>query len=164
MGDIEKFLALDIKNGFMFLAAVLVIMVVLIKNIDFLAEKLGIKTRRMLEEEEQNKTIDKLKGHADKTDEKIDKVVECLQKLQLAVDNISDQVGEVQKRNDENEAAVLKDRIAQMYRYIRTKGSITSIEKESIEDLIKAYSRYSSNSFVHSIIEPEIYKLQVIDE
>lgn len=112
MGDIEKFLALDIRNGFMFLAAVLVIMVVLIKNIDFLAEKLGIKTRRMLEEEEQNRTIDKLKGHADKTDEKIDKVVHSLERLQIAVDSISDQVGEIQRRNDENEAAVLKDRIA----------------------------------------------------
>ena len=112
MGDIEKFLALDIRNGFMFLVAVLVIMVVLIKNIDFLAEKLGIKTRRMLEEEEQNKTIDELKDHADKTDEKIDKVVRSLERLQIAVDSISDQVGEIQRRNDENEAAVLKDRIA----------------------------------------------------
>ena len=73
-------------------------------------------------------------------------------------------MGEIQKRNDENEAAVLKDRIAQMYRYINKKGSITSMEKESIEDLIKAYSRYSSNSFVHSVIEPALYNLPVIDE
>lgn len=164
VGDIEKFLALDIRNGFLFMVACLIIIVVIAKNIEFMANKLGIKTRRMLEEEEQNKTIGELKKHADKTDEKIDKVVECLQKLQLAVDNISDQVGEIQKRNDENEAAVLKDRIAQMYRYIYKKGSMTSMEKESLEDLIKAYSRYSSNSFVHSVIEPALYNLPVIDE
>jgi len=51
MGDIEKFLALDIRNGFLFMVACLVVIVVIAKNIEFLADKLGIKTKRMLDEE-----------------------------------------------------------------------------------------------------------------
>ena len=73
-------------------------------------------------------------------------------------------MGEIQKRNDENEAAVLKDRIAQMYRYIYKKGSMTSMEKESLEDLIKAYSRYSDNSFVHSVVEKFAATCPIVDE
>ena len=63
-----------------------------------------------------------------------------------------------------NEAARLKDRISQGYRYFSQKKQWSSMEKESMEEMIRAYSQYSNNSFVHSVVERDIPTWTVIDE
>lgn len=165
VGDIEKFLALDIRNGFLFMVACLVVIVVIAKNIEFLADKLGIKTKRMLDEEQQNKTIGKLRERADKTDEKIDKVVECLNNLQLSVESISKQVATMQEKQDKNEMNQLRDRIGQSYRFYKQRGEWNHMEKEAFEGLIQSYEDAGGkNGFVHSVCIPMSEQWKVTDE
>lgn len=164
MNDITSFLEMDWKNGLLFFAAVIIVFVWAIQKWDFICQKFGIKTKRKLAEEKQDNDISELKEHAKKTDGNIDKLLMSIETLQASVHSVSDQVQVLQKKNDMNEAARLKDRIAQGYRYYRDKKRWTSMEKEAMEEMVRAYSQYSENSFVHSIVEKEMHTWEVIDE
>ena len=164
MGDIERILTMDWRNGVLFIAALIIVSVFIIQKFDWIIERLGIKSKRQLAEEKQDADIKVLKDHAVKTDENIDKILAGMNTLQESIQGVSNQVTVLQNKNDLNEAARLKDRIAEGYRYWHERGEWTSRDKESMEDLIKAYSQYSENSFVHSVVEKEMPTWKVIDD
>ena len=164
MSDIERILAMDWKNGVLFIAAVIIVSVFIIQKFDWIVEKIGIKSRRQLAEEKQDREIGELKNHAIKTDENIEKILNGMDELKTSINGVSEQVKELQKKSDINEAAHLKDRIAEGYRYWHERGEWTSRDKESMEDLISAYSQYSDNSFVHQVVEKEMPQWTVIDD
>lgn len=155
---------MDWKNGLLFIAAVIIVAVFLIQKFDWIIERLGITSKRQQAQQKQEQDTDELKEHAKKTDENIEKIIHSIEDLQDCVHGLSDQVSGLQKKNDLNEAARLKDRISQGYRYYHQKGQWTSMEKESMEEMIRAYSQYSNNSFVHSIVERDMPTWTVIDE
>ena len=164
MGDIERILTMDWRNGVLFIAALIIVSVFIIQKFDWIIERLGITSKRQLAEEKQDADIKVLKDHAVKTDENIDKILAGMNTLQESIQGVSNQVTVLQNKNDLNEAARLKDRIAEGYRYWHERGEWTSRDKESMEDLIKAYSQYSENSFVHSVVEKEMPTWKVIDD
>ena len=164
MSDIERILAMDWKNGVLFIAAVIIVSVFIIQKFDWIVEKIGIKSRRQLAEEKQDREIGELKNHAIKTDGNIEKILNGMDELKTSINGGSEQVKELQKKSDINEAAHLKDRIAEGYRYWHERGEWTSRDKESMEDLISAYSQYSDNSFVHQVVEKEMPQWTVIDD
>lgn len=164
MSDIERILAMDWKNGILFIAAVIIVSVFMIQKFDWIVEKIGIKSRRQLAEEKQDREICELKNHAIKTDGNIEKILAGMDELKTSIGEVSEQVKVLQDKNDINEAARLKDRIAEGYRYWHERGEWTSRDKESMEDLIKAYNQYSENSFVHSVVEKEMPQWKVIDD
>lgn len=164
MNDIKPLLEMDLKQLMFGIAALVAFLVWVIQKWDFLVSKFGIKTKRMIKEEEQDNDIKVLKGHAQKTDGNIDKILEGMKELQDSIQGVSNQVRSLQEKNDMNEAARLKDRIAQGYRYWHERGKWTSRDKESMEDMIKAYSQYSENSFVHSVVEKEMPQWEVVDD
>lgn len=56
----------------------------------------------------------------------------------------------------------LKDRIRQSYGYYHNQGYITSMELEALKGLINSYEKSGGkNSFVHSIVEPEMYTWEI---
>ena len=164
MSDIAKILELDWRSGLLFMAALIILATWIIQKWDIIVKAFGIQTARTVKEEKHTKDIEELKNHAKKTDENIDKILLAVEGLQTAVQGVSQQVTSLQTKNDMNEAARLKDRIAQGYRYWHERGEWTSRDKESMEDMIKAYSQYSENSFVHSVVEKEMHTWNVIDE
>lgn len=164
VSELQTILALDWKYGLVFVAAVIIIAVWIIQKFDFLVSKFGFTTERMRKDEQKEKDISELKKHADRTDEKIDKIFDSMDEMKESVNALSEQVRKLSDRNDMNEAARLKDRIAQGYRYFSERGEWTSMDKESMEALIQAYSQYSENSFVHSVVEKELYQWKIIDE
>lgn len=164
MNDIVKIIDLDWRNGMLFIAAVIILAVFILQKTDWLAERFGITSKRKMAEEKHDHEIQELKTHALKSDENFDKVFASIRNLQTSIDAISDKVAEMQRRNDENEAARIKDRVAQAYRYYHSTGKLTKMEKEALEENIKAYSQYSSNSFIHSVVEKELPTWIVIDE
>lgn len=164
MSDLEKFAALDFKSGVLFIIACLVLLVLIIQKWDWIVSRFGIKTRRILDEEKQVKDIDELKVHAEKTDTNINKIIQSLEELRIFMSTVSSQVQKMQDKNDANERARIKDRLAQSYRYYHEKGEWTEMEKESFEDLIKRYEAAGGeNSFVHSICKPESLTWNIID-
>ena len=164
IGNIANILSMDWRNGLLFIAVLIIIAVWAIQQFDFICQHLGLKTKKMLREEQQDKDIVELKEHTVTTDEKMDKIFECLDEMKESVHGLSDQVKNLDQKNNMNEAARLKDRIAQGYRYFSERGEWTRLDKESMEALIEAYSQYSENSFVHSVVEKELYKWKIIDE
>lgn len=164
IGNFVNILELDWRNGLVFVAAIIIIAVWVIAKFDFLCSRFGVKTKRMLRMEKHEDDINVLKKHANSTDEKIDKLFERMDEMRASVSALSEQVKKLSDRNDMNEAARLKDRIAQGYRFFSERGEWSSMEKESMEALIEAYSQYSENSFVHSVVEKELYKWKIIDE
>ena len=157
MGEIETIFNMDIRNGLLFIAALIIVAIWIIQKWDWIVGRFGIKTKAMMEEERQDKKIDALEEH-------MTSLVESIAVLQTSVQEVSSQVHAMQKKNDENEAARLKDRIAQAYRTYHVKMELTAMEKEALEELIKAYSQYSDNSFVHSVVEKELPQWRVIEE
>lgn len=164
MSEIQQLLEFDFREGFLFIAALIIVAVFLIQKFDWIIERLGIKSKRQIAEEKQDADIKVLRNHAAKTDENIDKILAGMNTLQESIQGVSNQVTVLQNKNDLNEAARLKDRIAEGYRYWHERGEWTSRDKESMEDLIKAYSQYSENSFVHSVVEKEMPTWKVIDD
>ena len=164
MSDIERLIAMNWRDGAIFISALVIVAVFIIQKFDWIVERLGIVSRRQLAEDKQNENIKELRAHAKKTDENINKILTGMDNLQQSIQGVSDQVKELQKKNDMNEAAQLKDRIAEGYRYWHERGEWTSRDKESMEDMIKAYGQYSQNSFVHSVVEKEMPQWKVIDD
>lgn len=164
MGDLIKFLEFDWRSGLLFVAGLMIVSVFMIQKWDWIIERFGLTSKRQLAEDKQNADIKELKDHAKKTDENIDKLFDCMQELKGAISGVSSQVQVMQKRSDENEAARIKDRVAQAYRYYHATGKITVMEKEALEENIKAYSQYSDNSFIHSVVEKELPTWDIVDE
>lgn len=164
MSDLLHMISLDWKNGLLFIAAIIIVGVFIIQRFDWLVEKLGIKSKRQLAEEKQDEDIGELKNHANKTDKNIDDIIRRLEDMQKSIDKLYDKVEDMQRRTDENEAARIKDRVAQAYRYYHQRGELTKMEKEALEENIKAYGQYSDNSFIHSVVEKELPSWRVIDE
>ena len=70
-----------------------------------------------------------------------------------------------QEKQDARVRAELKDKIGNLYRVYHNRGKITQMEFEALEDLIRAYeAAHGENSFVHSIVEPELYCWTLVDD
>lgn len=100
-------------------------------------------------------------------------IKDSVSKLSQKVDTLSDIITEMRRIQDEDKLAEYKDKIGQSYRYYcerkySSENPIVywnSMEKEALEGLIEQYEAHGGkNSFVHSVVEPEIQKWRVIDE
>ena len=70
---------------------------------------------------------------------------------------------ESEEKQDSRVRAELKDKIGNLYRYYHSKGEISMMEFEALEDLIKEYYKIKGNSFVHSTVEPEMYTWKIVE-
>ena len=164
MGEIRQLLEFDFREGFLFIAALIIVAVFLIQKFDWIIERLGIKSKRQMAEEKQDADIRELKGHAQKTDENIDKILHSVDELKTSVNDIATQVQSLQTRIDENEISKLSDRITQNYRYYNEKQQWTAMEKWAFDNLCNSYLRAGGNSFVKNIVIPRSKEWKVIDE
>ena len=72
---------------------------------------------------------------------------------------------ESEEKHDARIRAELKDKIGSLYRIYHNKNAISSMEFEALEDLIRAYENSNgNNSFIHSIVEKEMYTWRITDE
>ena len=126
-----------------------------VKAIRSINDKL-IKTDRidLLEHKQEQDALDfrtadnEIRGQINSLSEKIDKLAATLE----------------QKIDHDNEVkrGELKDRIRQNYGYYHARRYITRMELEALEGLIRAYEKSGGeNSFVHSVVEPEMYTWDV---
>lgn len=69
-----------------------------------------------------------------------------------------------EEKQNKRVQADIKARIAQLYRKYDNAKKISHMELESLEDLIETYENYGGqNSFVHSIVQKEMYTWEEID-
>lgn len=97
------------------------------------------------------------------------------ERISESINSLSDKLAEMQKNtnkrfkeNDEKQnkrvQAELKDKIGQSYRYYHGLKKINDIELETLEGLIQTYEDYGgTNSFVHSLVQKEMYTWEHVD-
>lgn len=158
MGEIQAVLESPNKAGiFLTVIAAIVAVQFIVKLIDWFRDRYGFETKNSRREKEQTEAVNTLKAEVTQIKKDQSEIIN-------AVSCLTDTVNEMKKISDKNEAARLKDRISQGYRYFSERGEWTSMDKESMKDLIDAYSQFSQNSFVHSVVEIEMEKWKVIDD
>lgn len=92
--------------------------------------------------------------------------------LSHKVDALTDSIRELKEIQDKDKRSEYKDRIGECYRYYCERKYSDSkpvpywnhMEKESLEGLIEQYEAHGGrNSFVHSVVEPEMQTWKVIE-
>lgn len=164
VSELGQLFQYDLKQGLLFIAALIIVAVFFIQKFDWIVERLGIKSKRQLAEEKQDLDIKVLKDHAAKTDGNIDKILQSVDELKTSIGDVSIQVQSLQKRIDENEISKLSDRITQNYRYYNSKQQWTEMEKWAFNNICNSYLRAGGNSFVRDIAIPRSKEWEVIDE
>lgn len=147
-------------------------------------DKLGLETRGMRHRREEHelliKTSEELTKLKDKHEESVkqsiihdNQIKDTMTQLAEKVDILSDSLQEMKETQDEDKRSEYKDRIGQSYRYYHGRQYsdehpvpyLNSMEKEALEGLIKGYEAHGGkNSFVHSIVEPEMQTWILIDD
>lgn len=103
-------------------------------------------------------------------------LTEAQKKLSESLSDISKKIDDIQRNTDERFMeserknnkrirAELKDKISQSYRYYHSLGEINDMELEALEDLIEEYeSADGKNSFVHSVVQKEMYTWEKVSQ
>ena len=86
-------------------------------------------------------------------------------KQSQAISELKDIVIEIQEKNSETKRAEIKERIERIYRECTNEQVCTEMQFETLKDLIEQYEkRGGDNSFVHTTVQPEMYKWQGVDK
>lgn len=86
-----------------------------------------------------------------------------LQNVSNKIDILSIQITSMQVKTDETEMAKLKDTIIAYYKKYKDIGEWNDLEKDAFWDLFKSYEAHGGNGFIHSIVEPVMRELNVIE-
>lgn len=162
--EIQELFNLDYKTLLSSLVIFMVGWVALKTLLDKFSSATGIEFPWAKREHERDEKLSELEGKVEVMEGQIDTITESVSMIKGIVDTISSTVADLTKRQDANEAAKLKDRISQGYRYYHNLGQWTEMDKESYKDLIAAYTQYSQNSFVHEICEKEMETWEVVEK
>lgn len=83
-------------------------------------------------------------------------------KLTDKIDDICKKLIDMEEKENKRVQSEIKERIAQSYRQYNETKRISSMELEALEDLIETYEAHGGeNSFVHSVVQKEMYTWEV---
>lgn len=86
-----------------------------------------------------------------------------MDKQSEGIRNLTDIVVEMQKKNSKTKRAEIKEKIERIYRECHPSMTCTDMALETLKELIEEYEAHGGiNSFVHSTVEPEMYKWKTI--
>ena len=92
---------------------------------------------------------------------KIDSIVHVLDEMQK---NTDERFAQSEAKTNKRVQSDIKERIAQSYRRYDKAKKISRMELEALEDLIDTYESFGGqNSFVHSIVQKEMYTWEVAE-
>ena len=94
-----------------------------------------------------------------------DEMYKVMNRQSESIAELKDTVIEIQRINSETTKAEIKERIERIYRECTHEQVCTEMQLETLRDLIEQYEKHGGdNSFVHSIVEKEMYHWKVINE
>ena len=86
----------------------------------------------------------------------LESAVHVIQEIKITLD-------EMQRKEHLSKQASIKDKIERIYRESSVTKVCTDMQLETLKGLIQDYERYGgNNSFVHSVVVPEMYTWQII--
>ena len=90
-------------------------------------------------------------------------VREIAEKIDLMQKSTNERFALSEEKNNKLVQSEIKERIAQSYRRYHLSNRISRMELEALEDLISTYESFGGmNSFVHSVVQKEMYTWDVI--
>lgn len=79
------------------------------------------------------------------------------------MDALSQQISNMQLKMDETEMAKLKDSIVSYYRKYKDIGEWSQLESDAFWDLFKRYEVHGGNGFIHSVVEPVMREIKIVN-
>ena len=112
---------------------------------------------------------DKYDEHQCRTVESFDRLTDAINALGEKIDQnqkkTDERFKESEERNNKRVRAELKNEISEIYRRHHRTGKISSMALEVLENLIEEYeSADGDNSFVHSVVQKEMYSWECLDD
>ena len=184
MDAIENIFNIDWKTVVLGIVAGLLAFKAIIELLKwFLFDFLGIETKAMRQKREEHElliqTSQSLTVLQEKQTEDVKQSIRHDEMIRNDLSNlfgtifqIKDEVTLMRTQRDNDKLAEYKDKVGQSYRYYHARSYSEEepvpywnhMEKESLEGLIRQYESHGgSNSFVHSVVEPEMQTWKVID-
>ena len=91
-------------------------------------------------------------------------LVDAQEKISKSVKDILRRVDQSEEKQNKRVQAEIKDKIAQLYRRYNATKTISKMQLEALEDLITTYEDHGGeNSFVHSVVQKEMYTWKQTD-
>lgn len=170
MSDFGNLLSMDIKSGVLFIATAVVVMIFLIQKWDFIVGRFGIKTKKIIDEENRDKAIDKnakdieeLKGNLcsfiERSDKRDKEILDSLKELKSDMHMRG-------KKQDHISAMEVRFSLTQRCEDAIAANQITFRALQSIDDLYDVYSSkdyLGMNSYVSSLVN-KVHKLNVVGD
>lgn len=86
-----------------------------------------------------------------------------LSKLSETVDGIANTLNDMKEKDNITEVKKLKEKLVAYYNKYKNSDGWTSVEKEVFWDLFDDYESRGGDGFMHTIVEPVMRELKVID-
>lgn len=117
------------------------------------------------EEEDFHALVYELKNSIEKLSNEVKQNQETMNEQSNSIAELKDIVIKMQEKNSETKRAEIKEKIERIYRECTHEQICTEMQFESLKDLIEQYEKHGGdNSFVHTTVQPEMYKWQVVKE
>jgi chromosome segregation ATPase len=163
------------------IALIVVIVVILISQKKKISKWMNRWRKNKNDEENFNQLVYDLKDSVDKLKETVGQFQEnrehdrndsrrirkemydVMNKQSDSINNLTNIVVEMQKKNSKTKRAEIKEKIERIYRECHPSMTCTDMALETLKELIEEYEAHGGiNSFVHSTVEPEMYEWKVI--
>ena len=156
--------------GFMIMTIIVTFYEVICKVCAIFNKPIGSMKQRKADHELLVETVQDLKQLHEKHEEdtqqsiKHDKIIkEELSMLTNTVNSIATNLEDMERKNNETKVKELKDTLINYYNKYRVVGEWSELEKEAFWELFEDYEARGGNGFIHSIVEPVMRELKVVD-
>lgn len=117
------------------------------------------------EEEDFHALVYELKNSIETLSKEVKQNQETMNVQATNIAELKDIVIKMQEKNSETKRAEIKEKIERIYRECINEQICTEMQFESLKDLIEQYEKHGGdNSFVHTTVQPEMYKWQIVKE
>lgn len=113
---------------------------------------------------QQNRDAELLK-YRDDSKKIRDEMYKEMREHSKSIENLKDTVLKIQEKNSKTKRAEIKEKIERIYRECSPTETCTDMAFETLKELIEEYEEHGGvNSFVHTKVQPEMYRWKVVKE
>lgn len=183
MSVIQEFFQLDIPSLIMCIFIIMSALIAIVEIIGKFSNIIGKPVSWIQKKDEDHllllQTANDLKAITGKYEESVrqsiihdNRIKDSVMTLSEKVDILADAIQKMKEIQDKDKLSEYKDRIGQSYRYYSERKYSdanpipywNNMERDTMRGLIEQYEAHGGkNSFVHTVVEPEMQKWKIID-
>lgn len=174
MDVIEKATHLDYGVIIIGICTIMAVFKIVCNFFIWLFSFLGLETKSMRQKREEHEllitTVQNLNALQVKQEEDVKqsiehdtRIKEDLRSVSEKMDNIAIALDNMEKKNNVTEMKKLKEKLVGYYNRYKDIGEWSSVEKDVFWDLFEDYENRGGDGFIHSIVEPVMRGLKLVD-